>query len=406
MTQPLTQRTVESSPPKASAYDIRDGKVNGLLLRVYPTGRRAFYCQYARGKRITIGRADLLTLTQARTKALAILATAADTDPMEARRKKPVITLADYLRDTYGPWVLANRKTGAGTLRRMQTAFAGEMSRKLTDFNPWIVEKWRTARLKAGIKAATINRDLVALKAAFAMAVEWGALAEHPLAKVKRSTVEDEGRVRFLEVDEEVRLRDALDRREQSIRDARRSGNQWRMARSFELKPDLDRVPLADHVKPLVLLAMNTGLRRGELFNLEWSDVDLPRALLTVRAASAKTARVRRIPLNREALDMLTAWQATTSARGGIVFPSPYGATVRMNNIKKSWGAVLKDAGITDFKFHDLRHHFASRLAMAGADLYVVKELLGHSTIAMTERYSHLAPEHRAGAVALLDVAR
>ncbi|MGE3296734.1 MAG: tyrosine-type recombinase/integrase [Porticoccaceae bacterium] len=404
MAQPLTQRTIESSQPKSTAYDLRDGKVNGLLLRVYPTGRKAFYVQYARGKRIIIGRADLLTLTQARNKALAILAEAAHTDPMAAKRTKPVITMADFLRDTYGPWARTNRKTGADTIKRMTTCFSGEMGRKLTEFSPWIIEKWRTARMKAGIKPATINRDLVALKAALAMAVEWGVITEHPLAKVKPSVVEDESRVRYLGIDEEQRLRAALDRREQVIRENRRSGNAWRAARNFELKPDLDRVPFADHIKPLILTAMNTGLRRGELFNLTWADVDMTRALLTVRAASAKTARVRRIPLNREVLDTLTAWQATTGATIGHVFASPYGG--RLDNIKKAWAGIVTDAQVEGFRFHDLRHHFASRLAMAGADLYVVKELLGHSTIAMTERYAHLAPEHRAAAVRLLDVAR
>ena len=81
----------------------------------------------------------------------------------------------------------------------------------------------------------------------------------------------------------------------------------------------------------------------------------------------------------------------------GLVFPGAGGG--RMTNINKSWAGLVKDAALTDFRFHDCRHHFASRLVMAGVDLYTVKELLGHSDFAMTQRYAHLSPGHKAAAV-------
>ncbi|MBT6893189.1 MAG: tyrosine-type recombinase/integrase [Gammaproteobacteria bacterium] len=90
----------------------------------------------------------------------------------------------------------------------------------------------------------------------------------------------------------------------------------------------------------------------------------------------------------------------TSSAK--LVFPSPV-TELPLNNIKKSWSTLMKLSGLENFRFHDLRHHFASRLVMAEVDLNTVRELLGHSSLEMTLRYAHLAPEHKAAAVALLN---
>jgi integrase len=147
----------------------------------------------------------------------------------------------------------------------------------------------------------------------------------------------------------------------------------------------------------MVLLAMNTGLRRGELFNLTWANVNLRKNQLTVAGEGAKSGKTRHIPLNKEALAVLTRWQQSTKATQGLVFPSENGQP--FESIKKGWHALLNKAGIEGFRFHDLRHHFASKLVMAGVDLNTVRELLGHSDYAMTLRYAHLAPEHKQDAV-------
>ena len=144
------------------------------------------------------------------------------------------------------------------------------------------------------------------------------------------------------------------------------------------------------------LAGRDTGLRRGEVFNLRWSDVDLEKKQLTVEGATSKSGQTRHIPLNSEAASILTNWRA--QAQGQWVFTSPV-TNKKFDNIKKSWEGLRSRAGVPDFWFHDLRHTFASKLVMAGEDLYVIKELLGHSTIQMTERYAHLAPEHKVRAV-------
>ena len=97
-------------------------------------------------------------------------------------------------------------------------------------------------------------------------------------------------------------------------------------------------------------------------------------------------------------IEVLQQWQAQSGGKPDLVFGAKWGG--RLTNIKKSWGELLKDAGIENFRWHDLRHHFASKLVMASVDLNTVRELLGHSTITMTLRYAHLAPEHKANAVA------
>jgi integrase len=147
---------------------------------------------------------------------------------------------------------------------------------------------------------------------------------------------------------------------------------------------------------------MNTGLRRGELFDLTWRDVDLEGEQVTVRAASAKSGKTRHVPLNQTALGTLEARQKDDSKPDDLVFQSPKTGG-RLNNVKNSWQDLVDRAKLIDFRFHDTRHDFASRLVMAGTDLNIVRELLGHSTMEMTLRYAHLAPEHKASAVALLD---
>lgn len=391
----LTLRTVEAARPQAKPYELRDGELKGLLLRVQPSGVKSFIVEWARGKRTTLGRFPVMTLVAARTQAMATLADAAKNGTPEiARPRGKVVTLGDLITKEYGPWVKANRKDGEATVARLQSTFSEYLTKPLPDVNAWIVEKWRSTRLKAGRTPATVNRDLTALKACLSKAVEWELLEAHPLAKVKPSKVDTQGRVRYLSVKEDKALRKALQKRDTKMIAERKNGNRWRAERGQELLPEIPGNGFGDHLTPMVLLAMNTGLRRGELTSLEWSDIDLHGKQLTVRGGNAKSGKTRHVPLNAEALDVLKRYRRQHSGEGRLF---------DLTRVNKSFAALLESASIKELRFHDLRHSFASHLVMAGADLYVVKELLGHASIAMTERYSHLAPEHKAKAVALLD---
>lgn len=168
------------------------------------------------------------------------------------------------------------------------------------------------------------------------------------------------------------------------------SANEWRRARKRNLYPDIPLGAYADHMTPVVLLGMNTGLRRGELLALDWSDINLDARLLTVRRENAKSGKQRHVPLNAEALAVLKQWLSQTTDVGSV-----FGVA----SVKSGWESLLTAAKVENFRFHDLRHHFASRLVMGGVDLNTVKELLGHSDLTMTLRYAHLALEHLAAAV-------
>ena len=382
--------------------EINDTDLTGFILRVQPSGRVSYIVQLGRGKRITLGDAAILTPTQGRLKAKVALGAQADgRDPKQALKVEEapsVPTLSKFLTDTYAPWAEANRKTGAGLVARIKACFLSEFGgTRIDQITAWNVEKWRKTRLAEGRAPATVNRDLSALKAALGRAVDWELIDRHPLAKVKPWKVDTHGVVRFLSPDEERRLREALARRDAGMRAARERGNQWRTVRHLEARPELGTY--GDHLTPMVLISINTGIRRGELFGLKWSDVDLVRALLTVRGAGAKSGKTRHVPLNAEALEALKTWRKQTEG-DGLIFLGRTGG--RLDNVKKGWAALLADARIAGFRWHDTRHHFASRLVQEGVDLNTVRELLGHSDLTMTLRYAHLAPEHKAAAVAKL----
>jgi integrase len=382
--------------PGSKPFEVRDSRLTGFLLRVQPTGAMTFYVEYARGKRVKLGASKAISAEQARQRAKEILGKAYQgADPMEAIRLAKAQTFGEFVDQVYAPWAAANIRTAHSTVARLKVNFADFRGKKLHDITPWIVEKWRAARLKT-VRPATANRDLDDLKSAIAKAVAWGHLKHHPITTVKRSRIDTARSPRFLSEDEERRLRLALDAREERIRAERDSANGWRKARGYDLLPDLRATAFADHLKPMVILSLKTGARQGEVFSLTWADVDLAAGRVTIQGARAKSGTTRHIPLNTDAITALRGWRESQGAEQ-LVFPGKDGA--RLNNVRKSWEAVLAAAGITQFRWHDMRHDFASKLVMAAVDLNTVRELLGHSDYSMVLRYAHLSPEHKAAAV-------
>jgi integrase len=400
----LTKRAVDTLSARDCPYDVRDDELRGFLVRVEPSGRKSFFLDYRlRGKRnrYRLGVYPNLSTEGARAIAQAIAGDIArGTDP-QARRKaeraqtarERLSTLRAFLDGRYEPWARAHLKSASFQLARLRSDFAEQLDQPLHAFNPFMVEGMRQRWKKAGMLPRSINRDIQRLQSVLARAVEWGVLDHHPLKGLKPMKADKTGRVRFLSTQEEAALRKALVDREEQLRQARIRFNTWRIARGKKPLPAREG-DLLDHIRPLVLVALNTGLRRGELLGLTWDSVNLSAKLLTVAAATAKSGHTRRVPLNTEALSTLTAWY---ERRGkpkveAVVFPGYDGE--RMTRIDTGWGTLMKTAGLKNFRLHDCRHHFASRLVQAGVDLYTVKELLGHSEIAMTEKYSHLAPDN------------
>lgn len=405
MLQSITKQVIQQIQPQSRPFEVRDKRLRGFILRVQPSGHMSYVCEYGRGKRLTIGPAAVFTPTQARDEARQILADAIKgIDPATARNRRRGFTLKSFIENKYRPWVQTAHRTGDKTADRILSRFACFENSRLIDITAWKVEKWRMKRTRVGTKPSTLNRDIAALKAALSKAVYWGLIVSNPIGAVKLSKTDRSPNIRFLNPDEEKRLREALESRERGLRTARCSGNHWRLKRGYSCLPDLSEPEFADYLRPMVLLAMNTGLRRGELFRLNWIQVELERAFLTVSGNTAKSGKTRHIPLSKEAHDVLTKWKGQCNNTSQLVFPGKTGKP--MSDIKTAWGGVLKRANIKQFRFHDLRHHFASRLVMEGVDPNMVRELLGHGDMRMTLLYAHLAPENKAHAIRVLDTPR
>lgn len=390
-------RLLQSSAaqPSEKPFEIWDARLQGFVLRVQPSGARSYYAQVGRGRRIALGKVGELKPDEARDRCEKVLGNVAHgREPMHGLDGAPGgPTLAQFVADTYRPWLLANRPRDAQrSLQRIETDFADWLQKPLASITVEMLEDWRTKRLSDGATPQTAVRNLMALSGALTRAVRLGKLADNPVRRVERPRVDRTPKVRYLNPAEEKRLRTALRERDAEMRAARQSANQWRKARDREPMPTLPHY--GDHLTPAALLSVNTGLRRGELLALKWSSVDLQRKILTVEGDTAKSEQTRHVPLNAEALDVLKKWRAQTPENERVIPVD--------TSMKKAWGALLQRAKITNFRWHDMRHHFASRLVQAGVPLNTVRELLGHGSLAMTLRYAHLAPDQKHEAVAKL----
>jgi integrase len=272
---------------------------------------------------------------------------------------EPKAVVFDKLCEEYLKFSKANKtpqsyRRDQVSIKNLLKDFSGKMISKISVYE---VEEYKNKR-KEEVEPATVNREIGCLKHMFNKAVEWNYLAENKLLKVKKFK-EPPGRVRYLTDEEIERLLHCC----------------------------------ADYLKPIVILALNTGMRKSEILNLKWSNVDLKNRVITIN--KTKNNEIKIVPIN----DILYNTLAKIKKGNGDQFVftdkngKPYG------DIKNGFNAAVKRAGITDFRFHDLRHTFASRLVMAGVDIRTVQELMGHKDIKMTMRYSHLSNVHLKEAV-------
>lgn len=404
----ITPELVQTIAPAAKLFDVNDTEVKGFMLRVRPNGEMAYFLRYRNkaGQNRTYRIASTVEYTprKARDTAIKLLGAIKDgNDPQETKREtrqqaekdKLSPTLREFLDDHYKDYVVTHHRTGDKNYKHILAVSGDLLDKKLKAITTQDVDAWKAARLKAGLRKSTVDRDVGGIRAAFKKAMEWKLIAETPFAHHKAFN-EDNRRIRYLTDAEEKTLRDALDAREEKMRRERESANQFRAERGYDPLPSYGT--FADHLKPMVLVSINTGMRQGELFKLAWDAVDLEGGMLTVWAKTAKADKTRHIPLSAEAMNTLKAWQKQTGSTG-LVFASKEGKP--FTDVKTSWLRLLRDVGITNFHWHDLRHHFASRLVMRGVDLNTVRELMGHGDIKMTLRYAHLAPEHKKAAIAL-----
>jgi integrase len=395
--------------PPAKKIVIYDTELKGFCLVVRPSGSISFVLRYRRKDgascEYTIGLVGSLKANQARkigstkygeVKTGIDIQAAKRVAKVQAVRERQQ-TLKVFFEEKYRPYCQSQMRNGIGQLQSIDACFVRRWpDTPLTDINPFRIQNWRKEQIKRGLTAGGVNRPVSALKAMLNRAVEWGVIESNPLNSVKPLKEDNKRDTRYLSEGEEKSLRDALDAREGLRRTDRENHNNWCRERSEETFPNLDST-FTDHLKPIVLLALNTGMRRGELFNLMIADVDLKDGRVVVQGLSSKSGNSRFIPLTNEAKQILKDW-IDQSAPEGLLFPSPVTGK-RFNNINKSWQALIQSTDIENFRFHDLRHTFASKLAMRSVDLYVIKELMGHASIETTQRYAHLSPDYKTSAI-------
>ncbi|MFA4828435.1 MAG: site-specific integrase [Thermodesulfovibrionales bacterium] len=235
----------------------------------------------------------------------------------------------------------------------------------LRRFSSMLIEQYQTERLQKN-KPATVNRLIATISHMFTKAVEWDMVEEETLKRIRKVKLlpENNRRLRYLSKEECQSLINVCDA----------------------------------HLKPIVITALNTGMRKGEILNLKWDNVDLKHGFILLDIT--KNGERREIPINntlRGILQGLTRRLDIPCVFYDSATGKPYG------DVKRSFHTALRRAMIHDFHFHDQRHTFASHLVMAGIDITTVKELLGHKTLTMTLRYAHLAPSHKVKAVDILD---
>jgi len=295
----------------------------------------------------------------------------------QAKRHTLAELIDRYLRD-----FLPN-KTNNKKMVKVQTHqlewWKGEIgSYMLSDITPALLaecrDKLANGEVRKGVKRspATVVRYMSALSHAFTIAVkEWMWLDDSPMRKVTKPK-EPRGRVRFLTDDERKRLLESCKKAESKF------------------------------LYEMVVLALSTGMRHGEILRITWDDVNFEKGYLILH--ETKNGERRRVPLMGHAFDIIKALYEQRDISNALLFP--YYKKTKVNKpvyIRNAWLNALKTAAIKDFRFHDLRHSAASYLAMNGATLAEIAEVLGHKTLSMVKRYAHLSEAHTSKVVASMN---
>jgi len=261
--------------------------------------------------------------------------------------------LFEEFAEEYLEYSKANKAPGSfrrdiTNVRNLLVDFRGKLLSEITTEQ---IEKYKVKRRKL-VSPASVNRELSCLSHMFTLAIRWGIVSKNPMKGVKKFKEPPE-RLRFLTQDEINRL----------------------------------LTTCSPHLRPIIITALNTGMRKSEILKLRWEQVNLSQRTITLR--KTKNNELRVIPINEFLYETLR--KLPSLGKSEWVFPNendkPFG------DIKTAFKAALRRAGIEDFRFHDLRHTFASHLVMNGAHLRTVQQLLGHKDIKMTMRYSHLSKD-------------
>jgi integrase len=240
----------------------------------------------------------------------------------------------------------------------------------LAEITPKVISQYMYQRRKEGASASTINKEYNMLSKALNLAwKQWEWCNGNPCSRVPREK-NTSYITRWLTLEEEKRLLSA--------------------AQGY----------LNGQLPDIITFALHTGMRLGEILNLKWKDVDFSRKTITILKTKNKDPRT--IPMTDTVYNMLLS-KSKVVAMSGYVFATANGTRIGARNLQREWYKAIKKAGIENFRFHDLRHTFATRLVQSGVDLYTVAKLLGHRDISTTQRYAHHYPESMRPFIKVLD---
>jgi site-specific recombinase XerD len=234
-------------------------------------------------------------------------------------------------------------------------------AKQLSEISVQDVEEYRAQRLSSGLKRSSVNREISCLRKVFNVAKTWRYAEDNPVSRVKLYSESESLRERELLETEETRLVQAA----------------------------------SAHLKPILAVALNTGMRRGEIFELKWDDLDFEKR--EIRIPKSKSGKMRFLPMNSVLLGLLKSLGGETKAEGHVFVNPETG--MPYTDIKRAFDGACRRSGIKNLRFHDLRHTFASRLVRRGADLRIVQELMGHASIVTTQRYLHVLAKEKQAAV-------
>jgi integrase len=223
------------------------------------------------------------------------------------------------------------------------------------------ISEYKVLRLDDGARPSSLNRELAMVSKAFTLALEdweWISGNDKPFSKMPYERENNE-RDRWLTANEEKRL--------------------------------LENSP--EWLREILIFALNTGLRQGELLSLEWNRVNLFRKTILIQ--KTKNGKPKTVPLNQIAMDVIIrkSESKVRMLKSDFVFVSSHGTKIDRHNLRRAFNGAVGKAEIEDFKFHDLRHCFCTKLAQRGVDIYKIAKLAGHEDIRMTQRYAHHCPE-------------
>ena len=419
MPQKLTATLIKSLNPRKNRYLVTDSQTAGLALIISPNGSKYFYYRYrpARSRSIveeSIGNAKSLSLSDAR-KAVSIEAgEVAKGRDLRAQRlsrleedkepdKQADLELFNFIDKYYGPYATEHSVTADEIVRILKREFEFLKNKPIDQIDSHDIEQWRTLRGNQ-ITFSRIKRIYTYLKACINTAVKHYKLIDRYelqtyTLKRKISEKVNPPKIRYLSKEEEERLLQALQERDQGLREKRARYVEWQSKRNHkkqhqELFTDAD---FPDHVTPIIILAYQTGFDLGDIFDLHWSHIDFPNnQICKIRNKTSHKADNPQpvvVPMSPKVKSTLEQWGKQHGMRGRI-FKSPITGG-RLDNISKAWKSVLASAELKDFRFKDLRHTFGSWLAIASVDILQIRDLMGHTDVKTTQVYAHLCPDRK-----------